>query len=953
MRVELVGRSAELSVLVNALNAACSGEPRLVLCGGEPGIGKTRIAEEITTRARERGVPVLWGRGAEGEGAPPYWPWRQILRGAADLGGAARAAAELQVERSLAVIAGEGGGDVEPTGIVAGEVGEPRFHVFDAVGRFLRSVSDAAGLMIVLDDLHGADRPSQQLLVHLVRDLAPSRLLVVATYRDTEPGIGPLVVELTREPAVRRIGLVGLTDAEVCDELAAITGSPVAPDVAARVHDLTRGNPLFVAELARVGPGDQLPASLRAAIDARLDRTSPLCRHLLRVASVLGRAFSVDVVSAVVGSPVLSCLEGLDEAMDAGLLEPGATVGEHRFVHALVRDAVEAGLPRGEHARLHRGAAEAIATVRAGRLEPHLSDIARHWMAATEAGECRVAVDWAEHAARAATDRVADAEAARLYGAAIDHGGQDLEPPRRCRLLLARAVALRRAGELADARAAADRAAAAARYANRPDLLAEAALVVPCVTALSWERAARALCREALTGVDRAPTAIRARVLARLAETGMYVDALDEADEASREALVVAAQGDDPSATVAALRARALVRTDPDGIAEREELAERMFRIGRQHQDPTLETSARSWRIDLLFARGDLDGVAAELEQLAWCADEVGGPVARWWLQLYRGTLAQARGELAAAVRHLDEATAVIAPVQHPAAFPIAMSLRLAIDRHLGADPTAEHVIACRGAGPGAEATPGHAFRIMDLLCPATVLAQAGFVTEAAAKFRALGPVAQWRVPPYHLLPLYVMGVETGIRVGAPAEVSRLRELLGEHRGQHAVSGKDVTFYCGPVELALGRAAAFLDRLDDAVDEFEIAATISRRSGAAAFEIEANVGLAAVLDRRGRAGDRPRARDLVAAVRPAAQAAGMTPLVDELTRLSAELGIAGAAGLTRRERQVADCVARGLSNRQVADELFISERTVENHVQHIFTKLGLSNRSQVAVWARS
>lgn len=212
--------------------------------------------------------------------------------------------------------------------------------------------------------------------------------------------------------------------------------------------------------------------------------------------------------------------------------------------------------------------------------------------------------------------------------------------------------------------------------------------------------------------------------------------------------------------------------------------------------------------------------------------------------------------------------------------------------------------------------------------------------------------MARWRVPPYHLLPLYVMGVETGIRVDAPEEVAALHGLLGGHRGRHATSGKDVTFYCGPVELALGRAAAFLGRLDDAVDDLEIAAGICRRSGAAAFEIEASLHLAAALDRRGRAGDRPRARELLTTARPAAEALGATPLLDELTRLSGRLGLEGAAGLTRRERQVADCVARGLSNRQVARELFISERTVENHVQHIFIKLGLNSRGQIGVWAR-
>lgn len=941
MRIELIGRGAEIALLDDALAAAVAGTPRVVLCGGEPGIGKSRLAEETAGRARARGVPVLWGRGPEDDGAPPYWTWRAVVRGAAGLDGASAAQTAPPVRRALAVISGEHADrpDGTPTD------GETRFAVFDGVARLLREASEPAGLLVVLDDLHGADRPSQQVLVHVVRSLGPSRLLIIATFRDTEPGIETDVVELTREPATRRLALRGLTRDDVRDALTAAAGTPVGPAVCDRVHALTGGNPLFVTELTDLRPGAPLPTSLRAVVDARVGRTSAGCRGALRAGAVLGRAFPVRVLDGMLGDDISP--DVLEEALAAGLVERDAPAG-YRFVHALVRDAVEDALAPAERAALHRAAAEALASVHAGRLEPVRSDIARHRVAATATATTTDRLDavaWTERAACAARARLADAEAARLLAVALEHGGADLDAAHRGRLLLERAVALQRAGDLPEARTVADDAAAHARLARRPDLLAEAALVVPCVVTLAWERAAGDRCREALSGADELPAPVRARLLARLAEAGMYTGALTEADDASREALDLAT--DDPTAVVAALRARALARSGPDGTDDRAALADRMLDVAERGGDPGVESAARSWRIDVLFARGDLDGVAAELEQLAWCAGDA-GPVARWWLWLYRGTLAQARGEVATAREHVETASAVIAPVGHPAAFPIAMSLRLAIDRHQGADPDAEHVRACRSSGPGAAPTPGHAFRVMDLLGPATVLAQAGHLDEAAAKFRALGPAASWRLPPYHLLPMAVLGIETGIRIDAVAEVAGIAALLEPHRGRHAVSGKDVTYYCGPVEIALGRAAALAGDLDGAVRDLERGAGTARRCGATGFAVEADVALGAALDRRGSPGDRSRARDLLATARPAAQARGMAPVLRELDRVAAALGVGDPTGLTRRERQIASAVARGLTNRRIADELVLSERTVENHVQHVLTKLGATSRHQIA-----
>src|SRR5262249_53934150 len=149
----------------------------------------------------------------------------------------------------------------------------------------------ARGLLLVLDDVHWADRASVLLLGHLARDLEPSRLLILVTYRDTEPAATPIIAELIHESVSSRLDLRGLSVFDVGRQLAAVTGEAVGPQIAARVHELTGGNPFFVAELAGNLAGTRIPTSVVDAIRRRLDRLSPRCRHQLRAASIIGREF--------------------------------------------------------------------------------------------------------------------------------------------------------------------------------------------------------------------------------------------------------------------------------------------------------------------------------------------------------------------------------------------------------------------------------------------------------------------------------------------------------------------------------------------------------------------------------------------------------------------------------------------------------------------------------------
>src|SRR4051812_40737973 len=421
MRTGFVGRQRELELLEDCLTSARAGHPRVVLCRGEPGIGKTRLAEEFSVVAEGYGVLAVWGAAAGSAGAPPYWPWRQVLRALSedvDLGAVAR---EHRLTADLARLAPDlfacpgSGGDGSGSS-------EDRFRLFDAVARLLREVTRDRSLVIVFDDAHWGDVSSLLLLQHVAHSMAGQRLLILVNHRDTEPLDGVLRTELAREPVTRELDVSGLARPAVGEQLTALLGADPTDAQVESVHARTGGNPFYVSEvgsaLAEREDGRSVPLvpiSVREAIGSRLERLSRPSMQLMQTASVVGREFSVGVVAAMVDRPVTSCLTGLDEATAAGMVEETGTPGEYRFAHDLVRDAIEAGLGRPERVRWHRRAAEALEELFAGRLEPHLSDLARHWAVAAVGGERARAAVWIRRAGGEAMHRLAHEGGARPY----------------------------------------------------------------------------------------------------------------------------------------------------------------------------------------------------------------------------------------------------------------------------------------------------------------------------------------------------------------------------------------------------------------------------------------------------------------------------------------------------------------------------------------------------------
>lgn len=955
----LVGRERELALLEDSLTAVLAGSPRVVLCRGEPGIGKTRLVEALCGLAAARSARTAWGVAVQAAGAPSYWPWQQVLHTIARYVDLPAMAAQDRLTSHVALLAPDlfGAADGDPDGGSSAD----RFRMFDAVARLLGRVTREQPLVIVLDDAQWADAPSLLLLLHLARSLSGQRLLVVVAHRDTEVTNHVLLTELPREPVTEVLPVGGLTIDAVGAQLASLTGGEMAHHEVRRVHERTGGNPFFVAEIGRAlaqrrdpGGGLPVPASVQNAIAARLSGLSLPTVRLVQAAAVVGRQFRVEVLARMVESPVLHCLTSLDEAVAAGFVEPTSTAAEHRFVHDLVREAVEAGLPTAERVRWHRAAAEVLEELHGDRPERLLSDLARHWAVAAVAGERERAAGWIRRASQEAMRRLAFEEAARLGRLALSVGAGELGDADRCRLLLDVGAALKQAGELTGRLEPWYEAADLARRLGRQDLLAEAALVLEGgESEVEVEWALRRLCEETLAALGPGATAARALVAANLATVCMYLGDTDVADVASNSALTAAERCGDSRALAAAWRARQLVCSGPDGAADRARLADRMLALGHERRDAAAQMWAYLWKIDLALQRGDLTAVIRHLEALTPCVQELPGPVGRWHLLQCRAVLAQAQGRFADARRLADRALATLplSGTARASALVNHSALMFALDRHTGGDFDARGLLASGDTARLDELLDFPTSGVILTIGAAFLLASSGRLTDAGIVYRRLGPPATWRPIPHAKTVCFAFGIATAVELGRREDVSVLYDLLLPYRGQHIVSGAGCVAYNGPVDLYLGTAAGHVDRLDDAVDHLEAAAGACAAHGAPGFGVEVGCELTAALARRSAPGDLARARAVLMDVTRQALALGMHPWLDRARRLAERFDDERGAPLTPREREVAALVAQGLTNREIAERLYLSERTAQNHVQHILTKLRLPNRGQIAVWA--
>ncbi|MFP5319853.1 MAG: BTAD domain-containing putative transcriptional regulator [Acidimicrobiia bacterium] len=412
----LVGRAAELAQLVTALDEARGGL-RVALLEGEPGIGKTRLAEEVAAEAARREALVLWGRTFEGGAAPAFWPWLPALRtlvAAAGRGAAGTVAPE--VAALLAPTAAEGA-------VAPADAG--RFVLVDAVAALLAERAEAGPVVIVLDDLQWADVESLELLVSLVGRLSDTPLLVVVTVRELEVGRNDAVVDalaaLSRCTGTRRLRLRGLTREATAALVTQTAGDGVDPAEAAAIHARAEGNPFFATELARLLasgegiPAADVPSGVRDVVRRRLAGVPEATAALLRVAAVVGRDVDLGLLARAAALDLDACLDALEPAAVQRLLVPAPDQpGAYRFAHALVREVLVDDVSTLRRARLHLQVADALDDV-----DDNAEILADHLWQAVPIGVVRRAAAALERAARVAMRRMAYASAQDLLERAV------------------------------------------------------------------------------------------------------------------------------------------------------------------------------------------------------------------------------------------------------------------------------------------------------------------------------------------------------------------------------------------------------------------------------------------------------------------------------------------------------------------------------------------------------
>ena len=890
-----------------------------MLVSGEPGIGKTRLAQEFAGIALAAGVGVAWGRCAGGVGQPPLWPWREVLR-------------------SL---------DLPDDALSAGEADEPaeRFRDADGIVRTLGARGEeSGGLLVVVDDAHCADAATLLALRHLASRAPEMRVLLVVTFRTPDPddAASLALAAVASLAGVERVELRGLSIEEVGEQL---ERAGVA-DRAAVVHDVTGGNPLFVGELARAmaagawDPGRPPPRTVLEVVRARVMLLSEPCRELLGWAAVAGREFDVTLLARASAVPVERCIEVFDEAREHGIVERRDLPAELRFVHVLLRDVLTASLDDWTRVEHHAALARAI-EARSDR-HHHAGALAEHWAAAAPLAGSTPARRWATVAAEEAVQRLAFDDGARLYRIALAVG--DVAADERCRLLLGLGRAAYLAGDIGGSADAARQAGLIADDLDDVTLLARAALVLEASTDQQANAVARRLCDRALSRVEAKDTGLRARLLAQRSHIALYDAELELMRRLSEEALAMARTSGDENALIEALRARQEASPGADGRAERAQLADEIIDVAGRAGNTRAAMWGHLWAVDTLVEEGRLTDAASRLERLAESANHVGGPVSAWLLDRCVACIAQGRGDLNAAANAGRRAYDRMRTAEPEAALGAYLAIQCAISHHRGTTDAGLALAHSPFSSPALFITMRRTGR-------ALLLAGADLLDAAATEYELAGPPSTWRLPPFYVLPGLVVAALAAAALNRVDDLRTLVSQLEPFRGQHVVGGAGVVTYLGPVELHLGAISLQLSHVDAAIDDLTTAEHAAEHGGAAGYLAEARHHLASALLARDGPGDVDRARSLAAASGRTIHALGLHALAPDSAALTQRLGAKRSASmLSAREEEVAALVAQGLTNPQIAERLVISKRTAQNHVQHILTKLGFSSRSQIASW---
>ena len=1012
-----IGRDAESAILLEAVDRARDGDPSIVLIGGEAGVGKTRLIDEVTARASAAGAVVLLGGCVSlGEGGGlPFAPFVEALR-RLPAALATGVVGDLDLERLRTPATAELGRLMPefgtPTGEDVGGFARPEWvqaRIFEGLLGLLRALGERAPVVLILEDLHWADGSTRDLLAFLARNVRSERLVVVGTYRTDDlhrrHPLRPWLAEMDRLARVRRLELTPFGPGEVGSHVEAILGRAPEPDLLEAVARRAEGNPFFIEELLaarRDAPAadERLPETLRDVLISRVAALSDAAQDLLGIAAVAGRSVEADLLAEVAAAPE-SDLEGpLREALAAQLLvEDPAADGAYRFRHALLAEAVYDDLLPSTRRRLHA----AYAGTLAARPVPEgaegaslLASLAHHATAAHE--PVRALQAWIA-AARAATASYAFAESVRAFERAIDLWDAvppddrpvDVDPAHlHHEASLAAMVASRpdRAVELSRAALRTlDQVREPQRWAAASERLARAAWVAGAPEeSISIIRATAA----AMEGAPPSPEG--ARVQATLAAAYMLQGDHAQAIPAAEAAIALARASDAWVAEAHAMStlgtSTALLGRCEEGVAiSREALARNrgggdLYDVGRAyanfgsvlltcgHLEEALEVAraGEAWSRSVgahaqygHFLLGNALEAAVELgrwDEAEGIIDELLAAalvgVNRIGVVAVGGTFLVRRGRSADADRLLDEGRALIQPIRDAQftgpTYVGLVELALTHGDAAGAAQTASDGLARLAQ------TDDH-FYALELT---TMSARAHADLARQARARRDDATASSALDAARRATAYLERVRDG-QPGTDLFGGRVASALAVAAGEcrRAAGAADPDVWLAAVQAAdrtrVGWPRAYARfRLAEAMLEARAPRREAESALADARAAADHLGAAPLRDWI--VGLARRARVTIPegdAADPAREDAEpeRTDRGVPLDAAGAETAAVDGLGLTRREREVLPLIAAGLTNKRIAERLFISENTAGVHVSNILGKLGVTSRTEAAAVA--
>ena len=979
----LIGRDVELGGLTEALAAAAGGRPSAVVLTGEAGIGKSRLLRELQDLAPARGaVTITGGCIPLSAGALPYAPLTAALRqGIAALPQEAFAALPTRTRAELGRLLPELRGPDH-----SGRPEHDQTMLFDAVLSLLRVLADAAPLVLVLEDVQWSDASTRDLVTYLLNMVVDERIVFLCSLRtgELDPDHPALLwlQGLATSRMTEVLELQPLTREDTRRQIAAIAGTEVHDRIAGQIFERSEGNPFFVEELlqALASGTHDVPPSLRQLLLGRIAAVSPAAISVVNAVAVDGPIVPHDLLLAVTEMTESQITPLLRSAIDHHLLVPAGADG-YAFRHALLRDAVYGRLLPGERRALHRAFAQALDTGGAAQsgTHDHAARRARHWY---EAGHAGRALPYAVEAAAEAERSSACAEALQHYEQALGMWDQVQHPEQICGLgkvdLLERAAAAaaQRTGHAERAVALYRQALALVDDGSTPQRAAAIRIAMGKVLGgpLMSAEAAHQLFEEARALVtDLPPTAEKVQVLTLVAGSLSLTGRTDDGLAAAAHAMDVAQHVEDELSRATAHAALALAHSCRDDPQQALGHLVTALGLARQHRDTALLGHVSVNLSAALFQAGRAEeavtGAVAAIEELAVLGNDS-----------FEGFLRSNAAEFLIALGRWDEAQSLVGPLEDSPALLDRVFSRLLlaeIDVERGrfgrAAARAQAVdteLALR-SGDAGSTTARQPTPTTPLLINVAIAAWERRLDDASDVLDEAWPSQERHLMARALTLGARVEADRAVRsrVAGAAEAERealARAAVIEARCEAAAAGSLVPGVGAVQHLVAAEGTRLRGRCEpdlwsEVVGRFEAlgyryqASYARYRYGESLLEQRDRQAAAQALSEAAWVARDLRASPLDLAIQGLAQRARLKLVAEPAAVTGAEAPAAIAPphhqGLTRREVEVLRHVSAGLTNKQVAQVLFISPKTASIHVSSILSKLGVSSRTEAARWA--